>query len=74
MIDNELLERFYAQIETELEFCNYLELPFVCRQYADLETRAEIVKVIATTSINMHVSISQAIAQVERTYSVNSLD
>ena len=69
-----ILERLYMQIQTELEFCNSKETPFICEQFSDMDTRADIVKTIAETCISMHIGISKAIVQVERLYNINSLD
>jgi len=69
-----IIERLYMQIQTELEFCNSDETPFICGQFSDMDSRADIVKTIAETCISMKISISKAIVQVERLYNINSLD
>lgn len=69
-----ILERLYMQIQTELEFCNSEETPFICSQFSDMDARADIVKTIAETCISMKIGISQAIVHVERLYNINTLD
>ena len=69
-----ILERLYMQIQTELEFCNSEETPFISSQFSDMDARADIVKTIAETCISMKIGISQAIVHVERLYNINSLD
>lgn len=69
-----ILERLYLQIQTELEFCNSQDTPFVCSQFNDMDSRANIVKTIAETCVNNEIDIAKAIVQVERLYSLNSLD
>ena len=69
-----IIERLYMQIQTELEFCNSNETPFICGQFSDMDSRADIVKTIAETCISMKISISKAIVQVERLYNINTLD
>ena len=69
-----IIERLYMQIQTELEFCNSDETPFICGQFSDMDSRADIVKTIAETCISMKISISKAIVQVERLYNINTLD
>ena len=74
MENDSILVRLYMQIQTELEFCNSDETPFVCEQFSDMDTRADIVQTIAETCISMKINISQAIVQVDRLYNINSLD
>jgi len=74
MESESIIERLYMQIQTELEFCNSDETPFICGQFSDMDSRADIVKTIAETCISMKISISKAIVHVERLYNINSLD
>ena len=69
-----ILERLYMQIQTELEFCDSEQTPFICSQFSDMDSRADIVKTIAETCISMKIGISKAIVQVERLYNINTLD
>jgi hypothetical protein len=74
MQSESILERLYLQIQTELEFCNSQETPFVCSQFNDMDSRAIIVKTIAETAVNREIDIAKAIVEVERLYSLNSID
>jgi len=74
MASESLLSKLYSQIETELSFCDSALTPFVCSQFGDVESRADIVKTIAETCISMKINIAQGIVQVEKTYSLNALD
>lgn len=72
-MDN-LKERFYAQIETELEFCDGSTTPLICYNYNMLKLRSALVETIAETCISRKIGISEAIVEVERLYSLNSID
>lgn len=74
MEKDSLLQRLYLQVETELEYCNEKDSPFICSQYNDMDSRANIIKTIAETCVDSKLTISEAINKVERTYSNNSLD
>ena len=74
MQQENLLEQLYAQIEVELEFCDGDVLPTVCGMNSNPDGRAGLVKLIAETALSQKLTIAQAIAQVERLYSINSLD
>lgn len=71
---SELQEKFYRQIETELEFCDPSQTPTVCRQLSDPQAKAALIQTIAQTSIDMGLNISQAIAEVERQFSIGSIE
>lgn len=73
-MDKNLKERFYNQIETELEFCDGSVTPLICFNYNDIELRASLVETIAETCISMKINISEAIVHVERLYSLNSTE
>lgn len=73
-MEDSLKERFYSQIETELEFCDSEVTPLLCYNYSDLDLRANLVDNIAQTCISMKISIAEALVVVERTYSMNSTE
>jgi len=73
-MEKELKERFYNQIETELEFCDSSVTPLICYNYSTPELRASLIETIAQTCISMKKDISEAIVDVERTYSTNSTE
>jgi hypothetical protein len=73
-MNTELKERFYSQIETELEFCDPKETPLVCYNYNMIPLKRALIETVAETVIAKKISISQAIQDVERTYSINSID
>lgn len=74
MNNKKLQNDFYTQIDTELSFCDGNVTPLVCYNYANLKTRQSLIETIATTCISRKISISSAIVEVERLYSVNSID
>jgi hypothetical protein len=74
MEDNNLLQRFYNQIETELEFCDGHITPIVCHNYSNIAYKNDLVQTIADIVITQKISIADAIVQVERLYSVNNID
>jgi hypothetical protein len=74
MEDKLLKERFYNQIETELEFCDSNVTPLICYNFSTPDLKAGLVETIAQTCISMKMDISEAIVEVERTYSLNSTE
>lgn len=74
MINKQLLSEFYAQIETELSFCDSNVTPVVCYNFSDPELRGHLIHTIAQQCVSRKISISSAIVEVERLYSVNSID
>ena len=73
-MDDTLKEKFYTQISTELEFCDQKVTPLLCYNYNNLDLRATLIETIAETCIRMKLSISEALVEVERTYSLNGLE
>lgn len=73
-MDDNLKEQLKAQIEVELDFCNEFISPVVCGQLGDAQQKATLIETIATTAIQGRMSISQAINEVERSYSNSDLD
>jgi 3-methyladenine DNA glycosylase/8-oxoguanine DNA glycosylase len=69
-----LKEDFYTQIIAELEYCNSDITPTICFNYSNLHLRQSLVETIAETVLNQKISISQAIVEVEKLYSLNNLD
>lgn len=70
----DLQKDFFTQIEAELEFCDETITPLVCSNYHNPDTKLQIVKTIAETSISGKITIAQAIIEVERLYSPNDID
>jgi hypothetical protein len=70
----QLKNDFYSQIETELEFCDPKETPLVCYNYNMIPLKMSLIETIAETAISKKITISQAIQDVEKTYSLNSID
>jgi len=71
---NDLLERFYAQIEAELELCDGETTPLICYNYNNISLRRSLIETIAETCISRKITIAQAIVQVDKLYSLNSID
>jgi 3-methyladenine DNA glycosylase/8-oxoguanine DNA glycosylase len=69
-----LKEDFYTQIIAELEYCDAQITPTICFNYSNLHLRQSLVETIAETVLNQKISISQAIVEVEKLYSLNNLD
>lgn len=69
-----LLEKLYTQIQTELEFCDASVTPLVCYNYSNLDFRNDLLQTIAETILSRKITISEAIVEVERLYSVNYID
>jgi 3-methyladenine DNA glycosylase/8-oxoguanine DNA glycosylase len=69
-----LKEDFYTQIIAELEYCNSNITTTICFNYSNLHLRQSLVETIAETVLNQKISISQAIVEVEKLYSLNNLD
>jgi hypothetical protein len=69
-----LLEKLYTQIQTELEFCDSSVTPVVCYNYSNVELRNDLLQTIAETILSRKINISEAIVEVERLYSVNNID
>ena len=74
MENENILEDLKAQIEVELELCNDKDTPTVCFNYSDPDTRAALIDTIVETCMSMKLTIAQAIVEVEKLYSTNSLD
>lgn len=74
MINKELKKQFYSQIETELSFCDSNVTPLVCYNFSDVTLRPSLIETIAETCISRKIGISSAIVEVERLYSINSID
>jgi hypothetical protein len=70
----ELKNRFLSQIETELEFCDPKDTPLICYNYNQITLKKSLIDTIAETAISRRINISQAIAEVEKTYSINDID
>jgi len=73
-MEKTLKERLFTQIEAELDLCNGDITPLCCYNYTDLTLRQSLVETIAETCISMKIGISEAIVEVERLYSMNSID
>lgn len=73
-MNTDLRDRLYAQIEAELNLCEPLITPVCCYNYGKPELRASLIETIAETCIKGKLSISQAIAQVEQLYSINTIN
>ena len=74
MINKNLQENFYTQIETALSFCDGNVTTLVFYNFSNLKLRKALIETIATTCLSRKISISSAIVEVERLYSVNSID
>jgi len=74
MENNNLLQRFYNQIETELEFCDGHITPIVCHNYSNVAYKHDLVETIANIVVTQKISIAEAIVQVERMYDINNID
>lgn len=73
-MENTLLDELYNQIEVELGFCDPVVLPYVTSQFSDMDTRAQIIKLIAENCISRKSDIAQSIAEIERLYNLNSIE
>lgn len=73
-MENTLLDDLYNQIEVELGFCDPDVLPYVSSQFADMDTRAQLIKLIAENCISRKSDIAQSIAEVEQLYNINSIE
>ena len=69
-----LKEEFYNQILAELEYCNSDITPTICFNYSNTHLRQNLIETIAETILDRKITISQAIVEVERLYSVNNID
>lgn len=72
--ETELLEKLHAQIEAELELCDGETTPLICYNYNDLSLRKPLIETIAETCLSQKITIVQAIVQVDKLYSANSID
>jgi translation initiation factor 2 gamma subunit (eIF-2gamma) len=68
------IKELYEQIEKELETCDASETPVICSNLGDDQNRACIIQTIAETSLSMKLDITQAIIQVEKSFSLNDID
>jgi len=62
----------YAQIEEELETCDPEQTPIICSNLSHEEDKACLVQTIAEFVLSMHLNISQAIVEVEKSFDVNN--
>jgi hypothetical protein len=68
------LNELYDQILSELETCDTKTTPTICSNLETEESRSCIVNTIAEYVLIKHLTITQAIIEVEKTYSENGLD
>ena len=74
MVNKELYTNFLFQIETELSFCDSDKTPVVCQNFSNPSSKQAIIETIAETCISRKIGIASAIVEVEKMYSVNSLE
>jgi hypothetical protein len=74
MINETLYSQFLMQIEMELSMCDGNVTPLICYNYSNASLKKELIRTIAETCISQKIGIASAIVEVERLYSVNSLD
>ena len=67
-------EELYTQIRAELELCQVEQTPTICANLGDDESKDCIVQTIAEFCLVKRLTISQAIAEVEKTFSNGTLD
>jgi replication initiation and membrane attachment protein DnaB len=72
--ESELLEKFHAQIEAELQLCDGEITPLICYNFNDMSLRKSLIETIAETCLSQKITIAQAIVQVDKLYSANSID
>lgn len=72
--NKELMQRFNLQIITELELCDGDKTPLICYNYSNPELRDSLIITIQETILSRKISISEAIVEVERLYSLNFID
>jgi hypothetical protein len=72
--NNNLAEKLFLQIETELDFCDKNITPTVCYNSSTPELKKTLVQTIAEIVVTQKITISQAIIEVETLYSNNAID
>lgn len=65
------IDELYQQIRSELETCDPEETPVICANLDNDKDEMCIVQTIAEYVLSMHLNISQAIVEVEKSFSVN---
>lgn len=72
--NKELINAFRSNIAEELNLCDGMDTPYLCANLQSKDGRIKIEKLIADKVINQHISISEAIVQIERDLNPNSYE
>ena len=70
----EKIKELYAQIDKELETCDGEETPIICESLSDEKNKACMIQTVAEYVLSMHLTISQAIIEVEKSFALNDID
>lgn len=70
----DLIEKLKTQVIAELELCDGTVTPLICYNYSESSLRDSLIQTIIQTLISRKISISEAIVEVERLYSLNFID
>jgi len=68
------MQQLYDQIEKHLKTCDSSNTPVICTNLENDSARKCIVQTVAEFCMKKKLEISQAIIEVEKTYSINSND
>lgn len=66
------IKELYKQVEKELELCDPKETPVICSNLSDEQNKSCIISTILEFSLTKHITIAQAIAETEKTFSTNN--
>lgn len=69
-----MIKNLYLQIESELSTCDKKLTPVICENISTENGKSCIVQTIAEVSLSRKINISQAILEVEKTFSENNID
>lgn len=70
----ELRQQVMIQAEKELDLCNKIDTPMVCKSISTPEGRTKILNLVVEYVGNSGQSISQAIVSIERELNPNSIE
>jgi len=68
------LKELNNQIEKELQYCDPKETPVICSNLNDPQNKSCIVSTILEFCMTKKITISQAIAETEKTFQTNSIE
>jgi len=68
------IDELYKQIEAHISTCDKANTPIICSNLSNEASKKCIIETVAEYCLSEHVNISQAITEVEKTFSLNNID